>query len=61
MNTIIYIDAQNIHKGIEQIGRIIDMAKFYIFLKDKYRTTEIKLFIGYIAQNQKFYDFLQRA
>lgn len=55
--TRIYIDGANLHQGIKKAG-ILDYAKFYKYLTNKYRPKNIYIFLGRIAKNQPLYDFL---
>lgn len=66
-----FIDAQNLHLGVTKDlftyhgklkyhGWKLDMSKFRIYLKDKYRVSKAFIFIGYQASNQKLYDSLRR-
>lgn len=55
---IVYIDAQNIHKWIQELWWIIDWKKFFLYLKNKYAVDQICIFFGYLSKYQKFYDFL---
>jgi len=55
---IVYIDAQNVHKGIKELWWIIDWQKFFLYLKKKYCVDQIIMFFWYIPKYQKLYDFL---
>ncbi len=57
---IAYIDAQNIHKWVQLLGRTIDWLKLKEYLEKKYDIDEVQIFFWYIAQYQKFYDMLKR-
>jgi len=54
-----FIDAQNLLMGIQSQGWEIDLRKFRIFLRDKYQVKQIYIFVGYLKENQRFYDFLE--
>ena len=57
-NNFAFIDATNIHKGIEMLGWKLDWAKFRILLKERYGVLKAYMFIGYVAGNQDMYrDF----
>lgn len=60
-NNYAFIDAQNVHKGTQELGHTIDWKKFYIYLKEKYSVTKALIFIGYIPIHQKFYNFLEKT
>lgn len=54
-----FIDSQNLNLAILNSGWKLDFKKFYIYLKDKYKIEKVFLFLGYIAENQSLYNFLQ--
>jgi uncharacterized LabA/DUF88 family protein len=56
-----FIDAQNIHQGIQSLGWIIDWMKFRIYLKEKYSVSKAYVFIGYIQKNEFLYTKLKKA
>jgi hypothetical protein len=56
---IMYIDSQNVHKAIEKLWWIIDREKFYKYSKLKFDVDEIKFFVWYLQQYQKFYNKLK--
>ena len=63
-----FIDSQNLNLGTNKDlyknkkliyqGWKLDFKKFYIYLRDKFKVKKVFLFIGYIKQNQKLYNFL---
>lgn len=56
-----FIDSNNLHLAIKECGWELDFARFYIYLKDKYKTRKAFLFIGYIPGNEALYTYLQKA
>lgn len=56
-----YIDGQNLHLGIKELGWVLDYKKFRIYLKDKYKVEKAYIFIGYVPENQELYKFLQEC
>ncbi|MCK4453760.1 NYN domain-containing protein [Candidatus Parcubacteria bacterium] len=56
-----FIDSQNLNLGIQSCGWKLDFARFYIYLKDKYKAEKAFLFIGYVAGNEALYTFLQKT
>jgi len=56
-----FIDSQNLNLGIKSLGWRLDYQKFWVYLKEKYSVVVAYLFIGYIAENQDLYNFLQKA
>lgn len=60
-NNYAFIDSQNVNLNIRNQGWILDFARFRVYLKEKYGVNKAFLFVGYIEENQKMYDFLKRA
>ena len=60
-NNYAFIDSQNLNLNIRNQDWILDFARFYIYLKEKYGVEKSFLFLGYIKENQKMYDFLKRT
>jgi len=56
--TVIYIDGANLHCGIKNQGESIDYKRLYWWLKLKFKTEKIIIFMGFLPQNQKMYDLL---
>lgn len=56
-----FIDSQNLNLGILDQGWRLDFKKFRVYLRDKYKVEKAFLFIGYISENQKLYDFLKKS
>ncbi|MBU1499242.1 NYN domain-containing protein [Patescibacteria group bacterium] len=66
-----FIDSQNLNLGTSKNlyknkkliyrGWKLDFKKFYLYLKNKFKINKAFLFIGYIKQNQKLYEFLRRC
>ncbi|MBI2617615.1 NYN domain-containing protein [Candidatus Gottesmanbacteria bacterium] len=56
-----FIDSQNLNLGIHDCGWKLDFARFYVYLKDKYKVAKAFLFIGYVAGNEVLYTSLQKA
>ncbi len=57
----VFIDSNNLNLAIKDCGWELDFARFYIYLKDKYKVTKAFLFIGYVPGNEALYTFLQKA
>ena len=55
---IVYIDAQNVHKSIQELGWIISRELFYEYLQHKFATERVIIFIGYIQKYTRFYEKL---
>lgn len=56
-----FIDSQNLNLGIQDQGWKLDFRRFRVYLKDKYKVDKALLFVGYIPENVKLYDYLQRS
>lgn len=56
-----FIDSQNLNPGTLSQGWKLDFARFYIYLKDKYKVKKAFLFIGFIPKNKEFYSYLEKA
>ncbi len=61
MNTNIYIDGANLHKGSLELGFDIDYKKFRGWLSQKYQSKKIYLFLGLIPKYAKLYAHLQEC
>ena len=59
--TYAFIDSQNLNLGICDQGWKLDFARFRVYLKDKYKVTKAFLFLGFIEENQKMYDYLENS
>jgi uncharacterized LabA/DUF88 family protein len=55
----IYIDGNNLYRSAKELGFEIDYRKFSVWLRQKYNTKVVYLFIGYLPDKIKFYDYLK--
>jgi hypothetical protein len=46
-----FIDSQNLNLAVKDCGWSLDFARFYVYLKDKYKVKRAFLFIGYVVGN----------
>jgi len=60
-NIFAYLDGANLHKGVQELGWHLDYARFRTWLKDKYKVSQVYLFIGLIPKYKTLYAFLQEA
>jgi uncharacterized LabA/DUF88 family protein len=60
-NNFAFIDSQNVHKGIQNLGWELDWRRFRIYLQEKYSVTTAYLFIGFMPEHNDIYDDLQKA
>lgn len=56
-----FIDSQNLNLGIQGQGWRLDFKRFRVYLKEKFGVEKAFLFIGFIEENQKLYDFLKAS
>jgi uncharacterized LabA/DUF88 family protein len=54
-----FIDGQNLHKGIQELGWNLDYRRFRTYLKDKYAVEKAFIVMGYVATNTDLYTALQ--
>jgi len=57
----IYIDGNNLYRGAKELGFEIDYKKFRNWLRQKYHTSHVYLFIGLVPDRVKFYEYLQEC
>ena len=60
-NNYAFIDSQNLNLSVRRAGWILDFAKFRIYLEENFDISKAFLFIGFVKENEKLYDFLKRA
>ncbi len=60
-NNYAFIDSQNLNLNIRTHGWILDFRRFHVYLKEHYSFTKAFLFIGYLEENKKLYDFLKHV
>lgn len=59
---IAFIDGQNLHLGTLYDNWKVDLRKFYIYLKDKYKIKHAYYYLGTIQEDkQDLYDRLQKS
>lgn len=54
-----YIDGANLHKGIQELGWMLDYHRFRVFLRDKYQVSQAILFLGFVPEFTGLYRDLQ--
>lgn len=61
-NNLAFIDGQNLHLGTKEEGWKVDLVKFRVYLKEKYKVKEAYYFLGYVSDDQEeLYNKLQKA
>jgi len=56
-----FIDAQNLHMAIDEMGWKLDYRRFSIYLKEHYGIKKAYMFMGFKPSEQQMYNFLQDA
>ena len=58
-NNFAFIDGQNLHLGVRDLGWKLDYQRFRVYLADKYHVTRAYYFLGYMPENQILYKSFQ--
>ena len=61
MKLNIYIDGNNLYRSAKELGFVIDYKKFRGWLRQKYGSDKVYLFIGLVPDRSKFYEYLQEC
>lgn len=56
-----FIDAQNLHMAISEMGWKLDYKRFRIYLKEHYGVAKAYMFMGFKPSEQQMYNFLQEV
>ncbi len=56
-----FIDGQNLYKGVSELDWELDYYRFRHYLRAKFGVKEAFIFLGYIAENQNLYDYLEHC
>lgn len=60
-NNYAFIDAQNLHAGVESLGWKLEHKKFRDYLRNELSVTRAYMFIGFMEEHQPLYSALQEA
>lgn len=60
-NNFAYIDAANLHKGMQDFAWKLDHKRFRVWLREKYFVKKAYLFIGLIPKYKDLYKYLQES
>ena len=60
-NNFAFIDSNNLHLSIKQLGWKLDFKRFRKYLMEKYGVQKAYMFIGYFDKNQDMYTKLQEV
>jgi uncharacterized LabA/DUF88 family protein len=55
-----FVDSQNLHLSIREIGWSLDYKRFRTYLAEKYGVKQAFLFIGYVPERHTLYTALQK-
>ncbi|MFA6158660.1 MAG: NYN domain-containing protein [Candidatus Paceibacterota bacterium] len=58
MKRVAYIDGANLHNGTKDLGWCLDYQRFFVWLKDKYKIEEARIFIGMLPERANSYKYL---
>ena len=58
--TRVYIDGANLHFAIKHKDWVLSEKRFYVYLREKYKTEKIFLFLGYTKEQKKLYKKLEK-
>jgi uncharacterized LabA/DUF88 family protein len=58
-NNYAFIDGQNLYLGAKESNISLDYKKLRIYLKEKFSVSKAFLFLGYIFENKKLYEYLK--
>ena len=58
-NNYAFIDGNNLHLTMVNLGWALDYRRFRVYLRDKYHITEAYYFIGKILGNEQLYSNLE--
>lgn len=60
MKKIAYIDAQNVHKAIQELWWFLDWWLLFSYLKNKFEVSEVKIFFWYVQRHETLYTSLRK-
>ncbi|MBI4037863.1 NYN domain-containing protein [Candidatus Curtissbacteria bacterium] len=58
-NNFAFIDSNNLHLAVKDLGWNLDYGKFRKYLTEKYHVNKAYIFIGYVKKHQDLYKSLQ--
>jgi uncharacterized LabA/DUF88 family protein len=64
MKNLAFIDGQNLYMGTKSCSSSweVDLAKFKVYLENKYNVSEIYYFLGYVQdENEDLYEEIQKS
>ena len=50
---VVYVDGNNLYKGIKSLGWRLDYTRFFKWLQDKYNIEECFIFLGYVPEYEE--------
>ena len=61
MRNYAYIDTQNLHLGIQNLGWKLNLRAFRNYLRQSFDVIEAYMFLGYMAEHQELYEAFKNA
>lgn len=61
MNNYAFIDGQNLHSGIIQLGWRLDYQKMRHYLSRQYQVTKCYYFLGFVESQDRLYAYLRQC
>lgn len=61
MRNYAYIDTQNLHLGIQNLGWKLNLRAFRNYLRQQFDVIEAYMFLGYMPAHQELYDAFRNA
>jgi uncharacterized LabA/DUF88 family protein len=58
-NNYAFIDGQNLYLGARESNIDLDYKKLRIYLREKFSVSKAFLFLGYVSENKKLYEYLK--
>ena len=60
-NNYAFIDGQNLHLSMREMGWVLDESRFLIHLSEKYGVAKAYYFLGYMKSNEALYNRLEAS
>lgn len=58
-NNFAFVDSNNLHLAVKELGWSLDYGRFRKYLEEKYQVNKAYMFIGYIEKHKDLYKSLQ--
>lgn len=60
-NNFAFIDSQNVHLSVLELGWQLDFQRFRYYLAEKYKVKKAYIFLGYLPKNENLYSYLRKS